>query len=189
MFLTHNTHFGFLFWNLFLAIIPFWISNFLIKNETTHFQKYSLLVICILFLPNAPYLITDLIHLKEKAMIPFCIDALIFFVFAFLGLWFWIAAVTQICVVLKLPHQTIFYFQASIAFSSGFGIYLGRILRFNSWEVFSNPQKIASPILQLFIHPFRYSSAWVFSILLALMLMFSLQFIHYWQNNFLRKQS
>src|SRR5688572_2696654 len=78
----------FLVWNLFLAWIPFIIA-FLVSRRL---EKISLPTLCIclfvwlLFLPNAPYLITDLIHLRPRDGIPLWYDAVIFFLFAFHGL-------------------------------------------------------------------------------------------------------
>ena len=61
--LTQSFFFGFLLWNLFLAVIPYTISEVLKIKPLKKATITLSLLIWLLFLPNAPYLITDFIHL------------------------------------------------------------------------------------------------------------------------------
>jgi uncharacterized membrane protein len=68
VYVTGSLFYGFLVWNLFLAAIPYVISTGL--SNTVWMKKQSLVLVIILgiwllFLPNAPYLITDLMHLRH----------------------------------------------------------------------------------------------------------------------------
>ena len=66
---TGSIGYVFLIWNLFLATIPYVITQCLRQLKWAKQSKISLLFIFgiwLLFLPNAPYIITDLIHLKTK---------------------------------------------------------------------------------------------------------------------------
>jgi len=68
VYITGDLFYGFLIWNLFLAAIPYFISSTL--SQTIWLKKQSLVLLVVLgvwllFLPNAPYLITDLMHLRH----------------------------------------------------------------------------------------------------------------------------
>ncbi|WP_366140809.1 DUF1361 domain-containing protein [uncultured Algibacter sp.] len=76
--LTHSFFLLFLVWNLFLAVIPFAISSYLISLPKLHKFKFILCFgIWLLFLPNAPYIITDLLHLKVSTNSLLWLDILV----------------------------------------------------------------------------------------------------------------
>ncbi len=57
-----------------------------------------------------------------------------------------------------------------LLFVAGFGIYLGRYLRWNSWDIISKPFGILTDILERLASPFDYPKAWGVTILMGLML-------------------
>ena len=170
---TETTRFLFLPWNLMLAGVPMAFAWLAVRAR----RKGSLLVwvygaVWLLFLPNAPYLVTDLIHLGYSADTPILFDATILFSCALCGLamgfislrWMqdlaakrWGAAVGQGFSLLAL----------SLA---GFGIYLGRYLRWNSWDVIANPTSLLNDILVRLTHPMVYWHTWAVSVVFALLL-------------------
>lgn len=141
--LTQSLFMGFLLWNLFLAYIPYCISLILMK-QAKNLSKFKLILtlfIWLLFLPNAPYIVTDFIHLHPSQGNLIWLDIFILFTFSSTGI---ILAITSLTTVYKITSQhwnTKFanYFSISVTFLCGFGIYLGRFLRLNSWDVFTNP--------------------------------------------------
>ena len=88
---TGSFHYLFLAWNLFLAFIPFWISSMVVKIKN---RKWYFLIptgiLWLLFLPNAPYIITDFIHLKGNKSAPLWFDLILIQSFAWTGLLFWV---------------------------------------------------------------------------------------------------
>src|SRR5687767_13354522 len=73
--------------NLFLAWLPFMISNRLSSSQKLrNWQSYCLLSLWLLFFPNAPYIITDFLHLKERDPVPLWYDVLLLFSASFNGL-------------------------------------------------------------------------------------------------------
>ena len=75
----------FLIWNLFLAWIPYWISmtlDYLPKK----WMAVPLLMAWLIFLPNAPYIVTDLLHVAYHPPVPMWYDTLLLFSFAWTGL-------------------------------------------------------------------------------------------------------
>ena len=59
----------------------------------------------------------------------------------------------------------------SIIFASAFGMYLGRFLRFNSWDIISNPLHIMREVAAVILYPFEHTQAWSMTLVYGLFLM------------------
>ncbi len=145
--ITHSYFYFFLVWNLFLAGVPFLISQTLRHSSYLQNSKLFsglLFVTWILFLPNSPYIITDLVHLHNRASNLVWLDLFLVFVFALNGLVLGLLSLLDMSEIIRLRYDktvaayTIF----KVCLLSGFGIYLGRFLRFNSWDVLTKPKSI-----------------------------------------------
>ena len=149
--ISHSFFLLFLVWNLFLAAIPFFIS-FYARSKKSHHRIGLLLMSCpwLLFLPNAPYIITDFIHLTHLKANFLVLDTLLIASFAIGGLYFYLQSVRDMEVVWSahISEKTLRFSIAIIHFLCGFGIYLGRFLRFNSWDLIQDPVSLASSILK-----------------------------------------
>src|SRR5215471_15905535 len=64
-------------WNLFLAIVPLYVSGLLLKQKTSNWKTNLLFALWLLFLPNAPYLVTDIFHFEERPPMPAWFDLLL----------------------------------------------------------------------------------------------------------------
>lgn len=164
-YITQSIFYGFLVWNLFLAYIPLIISTRLVKNEFIIFSKvkfYGLYVLWILFLPNAPYIITDLFHLQKGTAMPQWYDLLLVSSFALNGCLLLFISANQIHQLLtkKLNASLNWLLTTSVFFLCGFGIYLGRYLRWNSWDIIQKPFDLINDILLRFAHPFQHPKTW-----------------------------
>jgi uncharacterized membrane protein len=142
--ITGSLFFGFLIWNLFLAIIPYAISSMIKRIEILKTSKIKLIIILfvwLLFLPNAPYIITDFIHLHYSTSTLIWLDIFILFTFSVTGLLLSIISLNDIykIIILKWNIKFANYFSIVVTFLCGFGIYLGRFLRLNSWDMFTSP--------------------------------------------------
>jgi len=85
--LTHSFFYLFLVWNLFLAVIPFAITNYLVSLPKLNKIGFALwFCVWLLFLPNAPYIVTDLMHLRLHRDYFLWLDILVVSSFAFNGL-------------------------------------------------------------------------------------------------------
>lgn len=154
-------------WNLFLALIPLALSIILfILPRFSDFQ-YNLksliwgigFLVFMAFLPNAPYVLTDLIHLieniKENDSIWMIYLVLIpqYFLFTLIGLMAYVLSVINLAKFLKTkgwPHNQIMIVELVIHALSAIGVYLGRFLRFNSWHIITElPDLINSIIYDL----------------------------------------
>ncbi|CAM1345627.1 DUF1361 domain-containing protein [Tenacibaculum amylolyticum] len=153
--LTQSLNYSFLLWNLFLALIPYVLSEWykktaLHKKNTVQFL-FGVLV-WLLFLPNAPYIITDFIHFKpNKPMVWF--DLFLLFSFAYTGLLLAIISSRDIYLLVKEKWSNTIA-EYTIVFSfflCGFGIYLGRFLRFNSWDIIASPIRLLKKSVASFL--------------------------------------
>jgi uncharacterized membrane protein len=148
---TRVDRYDFLIWNLFLAWIPFMISYF--TYTTTLNRKWVYIVIPIaaffwlIFFPNAPYILTDLQHLANKGWqdLPVWYDVMMLIWFAFTGLLLGIVSLFLMQEVIRreFGRWVGWAFVAGVTGLSSVGVYVGRFLRWNSWDILRNPTGIA----------------------------------------------
>lgn len=182
---TSSFFFLFLAWNLFLAFIPY-VLTFCVQAYPKLFSSKWLLsmiiIIWLLFLPNAPYLISDLQHLKHSSASTLWFDLLLLLSFVWYALYLFYLSLrdmTQILHSIKiLKSKTLFL--AVLFTLCGFGIYLGRFLRWNSWDVLQDPLSLVQDIVIRIAHPITYSHTWAVTLSYTLVLSlyyFSMQHI------------
>ncbi|PCJ64787.1 MAG: hypothetical protein COA58_10960 [Bacteroidetes bacterium] len=178
--------FLFLNWNLFLAFIPWAASSLLIiypKLQQKKIAVISLLGVWLLFFPNAPYILTDLFHLRyATSTMPMWFDLLLILSFAWVGLIFGFMSLWDIEKILKkyliksrlkwlLKYRlSIPIFSSVLLFIGSFGIYLGRYLRWNSWDIMQEPLALIYDIGDRFINPFSHPRTWGVTLLMGLFL-------------------
>src|ERR1044071_407704 len=149
-------HYHFLIWNLFLAWIPFLISYFTYIVRLSRKQIYFVIPIAaflwLIFFPNAPYILTDFQHLARIQWqdLPVWYDVLMLIWFAFTGLLLGIVSLflMQEIVRREFGRWAGWGFVAGVTGLTSIGVYAGRFLRFNSWDIFSNPKNLALYALQ-----------------------------------------
>lgn len=137
--------FIYLLWNIFLAFVPFLISSLLLYFKQDGKLKNWLFIIVgiiwVLFLPNAPYIVTDLIHIGVVRSVPVLYDSVLLFTSAWAGLLLGMHSIfhiEKILLSLYSKKNTSVIILIILALTS-FGMYLGRFFRFNSWDIFVNP--------------------------------------------------
>ena len=169
--LFKNTTFVYMFWNIFLAFIPFFISSILLLNtkEEKITKPFFIggFILWLLFLPNAPYVITDFIHLGRIHGVPVMYDIFVLFSSAWASLLFGLYSLEHIEKILLLKFsakKTNIIIPVAILLSS-FGIYLGRFLRFNSWDFFISHNSLISNTWKIFTAPNSNINAYTYTIL------------------------
>ena len=174
---TGKFTYSFLLWNLFLAFLPLAIA---LMSSRYFLKSWKLIIMTIgwlLLFPNAPYMVTDLYHLAHVKGMPAWYDALMLFTAASTGIGL---AFTSLQVMEK---QWSFMWQKKFLSSfstgsrirlrmagimiiymlTGFGIYLGRILRYNSWDVVTDSGDLFTDISIRLSSPFTHISTWGFT--------------------------
>ncbi len=171
-------HFVWLNWNLFLAFIPYMITCSLEFNDRWKKNSFRFILAFlgwILFIPNSFYIITDLFHLRWFEGVPIWYDLALLLSFAWNGLILGIVSVRQMEKIIeeKLGVRNELFFVYPVMWLNALGVYVGRFLRFNSWDVISNPFQLIADISNILIHPFQNKYAWgmilCFSLLMTLM--------------------
>ena len=138
---TGDLVFLFLVWNLFLAWIPVGLAGFAAAMP----NRPLIQAICgawwLLFFPNAPYLVTDLMHLSRLGGNLLWYDTLMFVTFALTGLVLGYVSLrlVQGVVARYLGVWGSWVFVVGALLLSSYGIYVGRFLRWNSWDLFVSP--------------------------------------------------
>jgi uncharacterized membrane protein len=141
IFKSEGLSYIFLAWNLFLALIPWWISNYLKQNKSLQLKHVPLFGIWLLFIPNSPYILTDLFHLRPRPHLPLWFDLVLVLSFALIGMIVFLKSLKDMLSILKVYVSPMLFTLVTpvIFWLISFGLYLGRYLRFNSWNVVNHP--------------------------------------------------
>ncbi len=170
-------NYHFIPWNLFLAWIPYAFSLVVVLLHKRFPGQWWLLVIpfvfWLIFFPNAPYTITDLLHLDERPPVPFWYDVGLLATFAWSGCFLAVVSLNIMQHVVKSYWGNLasWLFVASSIMLSGLGIYLGRFLQLNSWDLFIKPQRIFMDIAVRVLHPIRYQQTYGVTLMFASLLL------------------
>jgi uncharacterized membrane protein len=169
---TGHREYSFLAWNLFLAWTPFAIAAAI---RVLHTRRASALVLApafalwLGFLPNAPYLVTDFIHLRWRDTAPVWFDATMLASFAWAGVGLGSASLRSCAHVVRVRHGQLaaWAFVPVVAVLTGFGVYLGRFVRLNSWDVALRPATVVAQVVSPLAHPFLNMRAWTVTLTIA----------------------
>lgn len=174
-----------LVWNVFLAWLPYVFSlAAALFYRISHRYGWLLILpaglLWLVFFPNAPYLVTDFLHLKERPGVPLWYDILLLFAFTWTGIFLAIASLrTMQWLVRRYLGNLVSWLFVGVALAlSGLGIYLGRFERWNSWDLISHPEKILRDVLTRVVNPLDDLRFLGFTILITVsLLVFYLTFI------------
>jgi len=173
----------FLVWNLFLAAVPLMASTALVALDRKGGRmsaRLALAAVWLLFLPNAPYILTDLVHLAERPPVPFWFDLALLLSAAGTGLLSGYVALADVQSVLARHwgHRVAWATSVGVLFLSAFGIYLGRELRWNSWDVLTAPGTLAADILAPLANPMAHPTTVVMTLVFGGMLTMGYVVLH-----------
>src|SRR6185503_122937 len=173
---TGSGYYRFLLANLFLAGIPLALSSGLRladRLELNRIIKAGIFCLWLLFLPNAPYILTDILHLPRANQAPAWYDLALLLSCAGTGLLMGYLSLIDVQGIVERNFNPIvgWAFAVMTLVLSGFGIYLGRFLRWNSWDVLTSPMLLLQ-LGKALTHPFSdarpLSVTFIFGVTLAL---------------------
>ncbi|MCP4285128.1 MAG: DUF1361 domain-containing protein [Gammaproteobacteria bacterium] len=164
-------------WNLFLAWLPYWFSLGAVSLFERRRRRWLLLILLavlwLMFLPNAPYIMTDFIHLAYPQRVPIWYDAGLLAATAWTGVFLGVASLRALqSIVSQLLGRVLGWaFVLGAIGLSGLGVYLGRFVRWNSWDFFTNPAEVFSDLTQPIIHPIGHMDKLGFIFMFAALLL------------------
>jgi len=146
---TGSDFYRFLIWNLVLAWVPLVLAlaAYATARHGASWASVAFGLLWLLFFPNAPYLLTDFIHLRETPTAPLWYDALMLASFAWTGLVLGYASLYLMQMIWQRAVGALSWLGvvAALALAS-LGVYVGRFLRLNSWDALVRPRRLAQVI-------------------------------------------
>jgi uncharacterized membrane protein len=157
-----SSEFGYLIWNLFLAWVPLGLTLWLAYTLRTHlWSSWPALAITALwvgFLPNSFYMISDFIHIQEMQRLDLLYDVVMFTSFIFNGavLGFLSLYIVHRELLKRLGVLGVSSLIGFVLFLCSFAIYIGRELRWNTWDILVNPAGILVDVSNRVLDPVTY---------------------------------
>jgi uncharacterized membrane protein len=155
----------YLVWNLFLAWIPYVCARVLwraARGSGSLLLLSPLALLWLLFLPNAPYLVTDVVHLHHPHDHRLIIEVALFGTVALAGVLLGVASVQPVhrLVAERFGPAASRAFPPVIAVAVALGVYLGRVQRWNSWAFFQTPGRLLHATWAVLGHPIGHPRAY-----------------------------
>ena len=173
---TGSGYYRFLLGNLFLACIPLFLSTLLRLGSHFRFHwivQFAIFGLWLLFLPNAPYILTDILHLTRASQAPAWYDLALLLSCAGTGLLVGYLSLIDVQGIVARSFGSAWgwIFALMSLGLSGFAIYLGRFLRWNSWDVLIAPTRVfdlMAALIRSREHPRPIGVTFIFGVILAL---------------------
>lgn len=187
MVVNSSGQFGFMAWNLFLAWLPLFFAlilrTYLQRNSWLSWQAIGLTLLWLGFLPNSFYLATDLIHLRVASQTDVLYDVTMLLSFTLNGFIGGLSSVSVVHreLIKRLKAESAHILVGVILALASFALYLGRNLRWNTWDVIVNPAGILFDVSDRIINPGAHPQAFVttatFFVLISSVYLVTWQFV------------
>ncbi len=159
-----GSYYFYLVFNLFLAMLPLLFAVLLVRmlrhRAWSSWPGIGLSALWLGFLPNSFYMVTDYIHLPEVASSDLLFYVVLFTSFIATGMFFGYTSLYLVHRELRrrLPHTSTLRVLAVVLLLCSFAIYIGRDLRWNTWDVILNPGGLLFDVSERFLSPEGYGS-------------------------------
>jgi uncharacterized membrane protein len=157
-----SLEYGYLVWNLFLAWLPLifavWLVFLLRHKLWSSWEGLAVSMLWLVFLPNSFYMISDFIHLLDVQRVDVLYDAVMFTSFIYTGVVLGLSSLYLIHIQLRRrlkPRAATFWIAVTLLICSA-AVYVGRDLRWNSWDLLTNPGGLLFDISDRLQHPSAY---------------------------------
>jgi uncharacterized membrane protein len=176
-------------WNLFLAFLPWLFSTILSIYPKFQKNKPGLILLILswlVFFPNSLYLLTDLYHLQMKTSMPKWFDLVLFLSYAWTGLMFGFMSLWDIekFISQRIRKNLMPLVSLNLLFLGSFGVYIGRNLRWNSWDIIRDPFNLFYDIGDRVLNPSQNKGFWGMTLLMFIFLN-----MVYWSFRFIKNRS
>lgn len=164
---AENFRYWFMLWNLFLAwvapVIAWWLVTRLQKSPWLSWKNIVLTVIWLGFLPNSFYMVSDLIHVQQTGEVSIIFDAVLFtsfifngFIAGFMGTFFVHRELLK-----RMSVRRTWVAITGIFALSGYAIYMGRVLRWNTWDALLQPAALLFDLSDNILNPVAHPQAFL----------------------------
>jgi uncharacterized membrane protein len=159
---NHSTEYNYLIWNLLLAWLPLIFAVRLMAVLKTKlwssWEGLATSLLWLVFLPNSFYMISDFIHLQDVQRVDILYDSLMFTSFIYTGvvLGFSSLYLVHLQLARRLPRPQATFWMAAVLLICSTAIYVGRDLRWNSWDIITNPGGLLFDISERLQHLTTY---------------------------------
>ncbi|HSX05938.1 MAG TPA: DUF1361 domain-containing protein [Candidatus Saccharimonadales bacterium] len=182
---NHSLQFNYLVQNLFLAWLPLVFAGLLLRSlpvqRWSDWWPLSLTLLWLIFLPNSFYMVSDFVHIQDVPRHNLLYDVVMFtsFIFtaALVGFCSLYLVHTELRKRLSLRSSSLLI--AAVLLLCSFAIYLGRDLRWNSWDVLVNPAGILFDVSDHLLHPLQHFA--MFSMTLSFFVLLGSLYVVGWQ--------
>lgn len=178
---SDSARYSFLLWNLMLAWIPFGFAAVAyilanINKRILYLLVFVSALAWLVFFPNAPYILTDFQHLSYAPTdaIPVWYDVILLIWFAWTGLLLGVVSLylMQEIITRMLGKPIGWLFVLVVTVMSSFGVYIGRFMRWNSWDIWHRPTSLMLDIFNELRHPLANKETYAFTIIFAMLFLF-----------------
>lgn len=182
---NRSMEFDYLIWNLLLAWIPLgiglWLERVLRKKLWSSWEALFVTGLWVLFLPNTFYMISDFIHIQEVRRIDLLYDVVMFssFILNSVTLGFLSLYIVHRELIKRVSWQSASMVVSGLLMLCSFAIYLGRDLRWNSWDILINPGGILIDVSDRILHPTGYPQ--VFTTMFSFFVLLGSVYVVIWQ--------
>jgi len=190
---NHSFGYGYMVWNLFLAWLPLVLALRLLtvlrQKSWSSWEGLITSFLWLLFLPNSFYMISDFIHLQDAPRVDILFDTIMLTSFIYTGVALGFSSLYLLHSQMRkrVLAREAYGYVAGILLVCSSAIYVGRDLRWNSWDIFTNPGGVLFDISDRLQHPASYPQMLVivatFFVLLASMYGLLLQGMNWMQDS------
>lgn len=173
---AENFRYWFMLWNLTLAwaapLLAWWLTRRLRTGQWRHWKNIALTVIWLGFLPNSFYMVSDLIHVQPTGEVSIIFDAVLFTSFIFNGFvaGFLGAILVHRQLIRRIRRIPAYAVMFGVFFLSSYAIYLGRVLRWNTWDALFHPPGLIFDVSDTILHPLEHPQAFVVTLSFTLLI-------------------
>ncbi|HEU4914780.1 MAG TPA: DUF1361 domain-containing protein [Candidatus Saccharimonadales bacterium] len=176
---NHDYAFSYLPWNLILAwislLVTLWLERTLHHNLWSSWYALAVTGLWLVLLPNTFYMVSDFVHIQEVGRVDLLYDVVMFASFIFNGVFLGLVSLFIVHWELakRVAARTAVIFMGVILLLCSFAIYIGRELRWNTWDILTNPSSVlfdvSDRVLNPREHPQAFTTTASFFVLLASM--------------------
>lgn len=177
---SDSVRYAFLLWNLMLAWIPFLFAGLAytlanLRKRILYLLVFASAAAWLVFFPNAPYILTDFQHLSSVTDgIPVWYDVILLVWFAWTGLLLGIVSLhlMQDIIARMLGKTASWLFVIGVTVLSSFGVYVGRFMRWNSWDAWNRPAALLLDVWEQVRHPLANKETFIFTLIFSMLFLF-----------------